>query len=652
MPFVCRNICYLCGILVENGLDVLVRLLESNRNRENFKLKIQMKARNLIAVATAMLLLGTAQVSAQWKPVGDKIKTPWAEKVNSKLPWNVYPRPQLKRTQWVNLNGLWNYAIKDLDSTEPAAFDGKILVPYPIESALSGVGKYVSKNNILWYNRTFSIPSAWKGKNVKLNFGAVDWKAEVFVNGVSVGNHTGGFAPFSFDITSALKAGVNKLSVKVFDPSSDGYQPVGKQRSKSQGIWYTPASGIWQTVWLEPVNAKHIENLDITSDIDAGKLTVKPFVSAANADDQIQITAKFAGKAVASAKGTNNSEISLDIPNAKLWSPETPNLYSLDIKVVSGGKTVDAVSSYTAMRKISQGKSKSGHLVMMLNNKPMFQMGPLDQGYWPDGIYTAPTYEAMVYDIDKTKQWGFNMIRKHMKVEPALWYEYCDKAGIVVWQDMPSGQINYDANDWDMTHWFAKDEMVRSAESEADFRAEWKDIIDNFKIFPCIVVWTPFNEGWGQFKTADITQYTHQLDPTRLINSASGGNHFKGVGDILDLHKYPAPEMYLTDPERVEVMGEFGGLGLPLKGHVWQDSDNWGYVQYKNAKEVTDRYVEIANGLLEMVKKGAAAGVYTQTTDCEVEVNGLMTYDRKVIKVEESRVREANLKLCRSLDNE
>lgn len=612
-----------------------------------------MKARNIIAVAAAMLLLATAQAFAQWKPAGDKIKTPWAAKVNYKLPWNVYPRPQMKRPQWANLNGLWNYAITDLNSAEPTAFDGKILVPYPIESALSGVGKSISKENILWYNRTFTIPAAWKGKNVKLNFGAVDWKAEVFVNGVSVGNHTGGFAPFCFDITDVLKAGENKLTVKVFDPSSDGFQPVGKQRTNATGMWwYTPASGIWQTVWIEPISAKHIEKVDINSDIDASKFIVKPFVSAADAGDKIVVTAKFAGKTVASATGTDNSEISLDIPDAKLWNIETPNLYTFDIKVVAGGKTVDAVSSYAAMRKISRGKNKSGHMVMMLNNKPMFQIGPLDQGYWPDGIYTAPTYEAMVYDIDKTKQWGFNMIRKHMKVEPALWYEHCDKVGIVVWQDMPSGQINYDANDWNMTGWYAKDEPTRSAESEADFRAEWKEIIDNFKNFPCIVVWTPFNEGWGQFRTAEITRYTHLLDSTRLINSASGGNHFKGVGDFLDLHKYPAPEMYLSDSSRVVVMGEYGGLGLTLKGHVWLENDKKNHGRYKNATEVTDRYIEIANGLLKMVEKGAAAGVYTQTTDCEAELGGLMTYDRKVIKIEEDRVREANLKLCRSLDNE
>lgn len=609
-----------------------------------------MNAKHLFAAAIAALVIGSPQMSAQWKPVGDKIKTPWAEKVDPKMPWNVYPRPQLKRAQWMNLNGLWDYAVKDLASAEPSAFDGKILVPYPIESSLSGVGRTLTKDNILWYSRTFTVPSAWKGKNVRVNFGAVDWKTEVFVNGVSVGSHTGGYAPFSFDITSALKKGENKIAVKVFDPTSDGYQPVGKQKSKAEGIWYTPASGIWQTVWLEPVAAKHIESLEATPDIDGGKLVVKATVSGASAGDKVVVSAKMGNTAVASASGTSGSEIALSIPNAKLWTPDSPNLYSLEVKVVSGKKTVDAVSSYAAMRKISSGKAANGHLVMLLNNKPLFQLGPLDQGYWPDGIYTAPTYEAMVYDIDKLKQWGFNMIRKHMKVEPALYYEYCDRHGMLVWQDMPSGNISYSANNWDMTHWFDRTEMVRSAESEADFREEWRDIIENFKFFPSIVVWTPFNEGWGQFKTAEIALYTKQLDPTRLINSASGGNHFKGVGDILDLHKYPAPEMYLTDPDRVEVMGEYGGLGLPLKGHVWQDSDNWGYVQYKDSKEVTDRYVEISQGLLEMVKKGAAAGVYTQTTDCEIEVNGLMTYDRKVIKIDEARVREINQKLCHSLD--
>lgn len=609
-----------------------------------------MNAKHLFAAAVAALVIGSPQMSAQWRPVGDKIKTPWAEKVDPKMPWNVYPRPQLKRAQWMNLNGLWDYAVRGLDSTEPSAFDGKILVPYPIESSLSGVGRTLTKDNILWYSRTFTVPAAWKGKNVRVNFGAVDWKAEVFVNGVSVGSHTGGYAPFSFDITSALKSGANKIAVKVFDPTSDGYQPVGKQKSKAEGIWYTPASGIWQTVWLEPVAAKHIEALEVTPDIDGGKLVVKASVSGASASDKVVVTAKSGKATVASASGKGGSEIALSIPNAKLWTPDSPSLYNLDVKVVSGKKTVDAVSSYAAMRKISSGKAANGHLVMLLNNKPLFQLGPLDQGYWPDGIYTAPTYEAMVYDIDKLKQWGFNMIRKHMKVEPALYYEYCDRHGMVVWQDMPSGNISYSANNWDMTHWFDRTEMVRSAESEADFREEWRDIIENFKFFPSIVVWTPFNEGWGQFKTAEIALYTKQLDPTRLINSASGGNHFKGVGDILDLHKYPAPEMYLTDPERVEVMGEYGGLGLPLKDHVWQDNNNWGYVQYKDAKEVTDRYVEISQGLLEMVKKGAAAGVYTQTTDCEIEVNGLMTYDRKVIKIDEARVREINQKLCHSLD--
>ena len=603
-----------------------------------------------MAATAAAILLTVPGAKAQWHPAGDKIKTPWAEKVDYKRPWNVYPRPQLKRAAWLNLNGLWNYAVTGLNASTPSKWDGQILVPYPIESALSGVGRTLTKDNLLWYDRTFTVPAAWKGKHVKLNFGAVDWKADIYVNGTHVGAHQGGYAPFSIDITPALKAGVNKLTVKVFDPSSDGYQPVGKQKSKAEGIWYTPASGIWQTVWLEPVSSKYISSLLITPDVDRSELVVTPEVIGAAAGDKVSITVKSGKTVIASGSGEDGKAVALRIASPKLWSPDSPFLYSLDIKVISGGKTTDAVSSYAAMRKISKGRNKAGHLVMMLNDKPLFQMGPLDQGYWPDGIYTAPTYEAMVYDLKKTKEWGFNMVRKHMKVEPDLWYEYCDRNGLVVWQDMPSGSISYDHNPWEMTHWYDKAETVRSAEAEQDFREEWRDIITSYRNHPSIIVWTPFNEGWGQFKTADIASYTHQLDPTRLINSASGGNHFKGVGDILDLHKYPAPEMYLTDPDRVEVMGEFGGLGLPLTGHLWQEKDNWGYVQYKNAKEVTDKYVEIANGLLELAKKGAAAGVYTQTTDCEVEVNGLMTYDRKVVKIEEARVKEANDKLTHAFD--
>jgi len=609
-----------------------------------------MKLRPNLIAAVAAILLAVPYAAAQWHPVGDKIKTPWAEKVDSKLPWNVYPRPQMKRAAWVNLNGLWDYAIKGIGDAEPTAWDGKILVPYPVESSLSGVGKTLTKDNTLWYSRSFTVPSSWKGKHVKLNFGAVDWKADVYVNGTRVGSHTGGYAPFSFDITSALKAGTNRLTVKVFDPTTDGYQPVGKQKSQPGGIWYTPASGIWQTVWMEPVNRKHIEALEIIPDLDNKNISVRVSGSGTDAGDEVRMTLKDGKTVVASAKGMSGERLHLNISQPKLWSPDSPFLYSLEIKVLSKGKTVDAVSSYAAMRKISKGRNKDGHMVMMLNDKPLFQMGPLDQGYWPDGIYTAPTYEAMVYDLKKTKEWGFNMVRKHMKVEPDLWFEYCDRVGLVVWQDMPSSCISYDHNPWDMTHWYSQAETVRSSEAEQDYREEWRDIITAYRNHPCIIVWTPFNEGWGQFKTADIATFTHELDPTRLINSASGGNHFKGVGDILDLHKYPAPEMYLTDPDRVEVMGEFGGLGLPLKGHLWQDNNNWGYVQFKNAKEVTDRYVEIANGLLELAKKGAAAGVYTQTTDCEVEVNGLMTYDRKVIKIEENRVKEANDKLTHAFD--
>ncbi len=609
--------------------------------------------RKLFAIAfAATMLIGAMPAKAQWKPVGDKIKTPWVEKVDPSQPWKEYPRPQMKRSLWLNLNGMWDYAITNKGASAPANYDGKILVPYPIESSLSGVGKRITAANELWYRCKFTVPKEWKKNNVKINFGAVDWKTDVYVNGKRVGGHTGGYAPFAFDITDALVKGENELTVKVFDPTTEGFQAVGKQKSDPEGIWYTPASGIWQTVWLEPVQPAHIDNINITPDFDTSRFLVDVKTAGCNPAAKIKVTVKDGGKVVAEQTGAASGTVSIKIPGAKAWSPDAPNLYDVEVALMNkGNKVADRIESYAAMRKISAGTDKSGHRRMFLNNKPLFQMGPLDQGYWPDGLYTAPTYEAMIYDVDVTKRLGFNMIRKHMKVEPALWYAYCDKVGIVVWQDMPSGNI-HDEYRWDMTHWYSGEEKTRSAESEDCFREEWKDIIDNFRFFPSIIVWTPFNEGWGQFKTVEISDYTKQLDPTRLVNSASGGNHFRNAGDILDLHKYPAPEMYLTDPARVEVMGEFGGLGLPLAGHLWQEDKNWGYQQFKNAKEVTDRYVEIAKGLLELVKQGAAAGVYTQTTDVEIEINGLLTYDRKVMKVEEERVAAANRELCHSLDNE
>jgi beta-galactosidase/beta-glucuronidase len=584
--------------------------------------------------------------SAQWKPAGDKIKTEWADKINPQNVLPEYPRPLLERTDWQNLNGLWDYAILPAGKTEPGNFDGKILVPFAVESSLSGVQKNVGKENELWYKKTFTIPSSWKGKNLILHFGAVDWKTEVFLNDVKIGSHTGGYTPFCFDITPFLQPGEQKLLVKVWDGTDSGFQPRGKQVSNPNGIWYTSVTGIWQTVWIEPVSEKHVVGVKTVPNIDKSLLTVN--VKAANAlpSDVVEVKILSEGKIVTSAKAVVSETFELNVPDAKLWSPETPFLYDLEISLYSGGKTVDKVKSYFAMRKVSTKRDGKGIVRLQLNNKDYFQYGPLDQGWWPDGLYTAPTDEALAYDIQKTKDFGFNMIRKHVKVEPARWYTHCDRLGILVWQDMPSGDRN---PQWQMHTYFDGADLKRSAESEANYRKEWKEIVDYLYSNPSIVTWVPFNEAWGQFKTPEIVAWTKSYDPSRLVNPASGGNHYR-TGDMLDLHNYPGPSLYLYDAERPTVLGEYGGIGLPLDGHLWQTDKNWGYVQFKNSKELTDEYIKYAEELKKLAKAGFSAAVYTQTTDVEGEVNGLMTYDRKVIKPEEARLKKVNQEVCKILE--
>ena len=604
-----------------------------------------MKFKNIAMIALSLLATGAA--SAQYAPAGDKIRTPWAEQIDVNNVWKEYPRPIMERTAWKNLNGLWSYAVKPKGEAQPTKWDGEILVPFCIESSLSGVGKTLGDMNELWYNRTFTVPAQWKKQNVLLHFGAVDWKADVWVNDVKVGSHTGGYVPFSFDITQALKAGENKLTVRVWDPTDRGYQPRGKQVCNPDGIWYTPVSGIWQTVWLEPVAPMHIENLRILPNVDANTVTVTVQKSVECPAMMAEVKVLDGGKLVAAARGINNEPVEVRMPeNPKLWSPDSPFLYDLEVTIYKDGKPVDSVKSYAAMRKISTKRDDNGIVRMQLNNKDLFQFGPLDQGWWPDGLYTAPSYEAMIFDIDKTKEWGFNMIRKHIKVEPAAWYTYCDRKGIIVWQDMPSGDRN---PEWQMHQYFTGTELKRSAESEACYRKEWKEIMDFLYSYPCICTWVPFNEAWGQFKTPEIAEWTKQYDPSRLVNPASGGN-FYHCGDIVDLHNYPGPRMYLYDGERANVLGEYGGIGLALEGHLWQPDRNWGYVQFKNSKEVTDEYVKFGNELLKYIKQGFTAAVYTQTTDVEIEVNGVMTYDRKVMKMDEKRLRKMNDEIVNSLN--
>lgn len=598
-------------------------------------------------VALALWGALAAQLHAQWKPVEGRISTQWSEQVNPDNVLPEYPRPIMERTEWKNLNGLWDYAIIEKGKHSPSVFDGKILVPFAVESSLSGVAKTVGAEKELVYRRSFEVPSSWKGKKVLLHFGAVDWKTDVWVNDVKVGSHTGGFTPFSFDITEALQGKNNTLLVKVWDPTDKGYQPRGKQVSRPEGIWYTPVTGIWQTVWLEPVSESYIQDLRITPDIDNSLLSLKALVKDATSKDLVEVKVFDGQQLVAQGKSINGECVQVAMPeNAKLWSPESPFLYTLKVSLKQGGKLVDEVSSYAAMRKYSSKRDANGIVRLELNNKPLFQFGPLDQGWWPDGLYTAPTDEALLYDIQKTKDFGFNMIRKHIKVEPARWYTYCDKLGIIVWQDMPSGDRN---PEWQNRKYFEGTEMKRSAESEACYRKEWKEIMDALYSYPCIGTWIPFNEAWGQFKTPEIVEWTKQYDPTRLVNPASGGNHYT-CGDMLDLHNYPAPELYLYDAQRATVLGEYGGIGWVVQGHIWEPDRNWGYIQFNSSKEVTDEYVKYAEKLYDLIPRGFSAAVYTQTTDVEVEVNGLMTYDRKVIKLDEKRVREINRKLCESLN--
>ena len=600
--------------------------------------------KNLTLLFTLFL---TLSLSAQWQPAGDKLKTKWASEidVNNVLP--EYPRPIMERTQWQNLNGLWNYAILPIGKQTPTTFDGEILVPFAVESSLSGVQKRLGTDNELWYQREFTVPSAWKNNRVLLHFGAVDWKADVWVNDVKVGQHTGGFTPFSFDVTAALKNGANKLVVKVWDPTDQGFQPRGKQVNRPEGIWYTPVSGIWQTVWLEPVPEKYIENVKTTPDIDKNILKVEALINQCAASDKVEVKVLDGTRVVATGQSINNQPVEIAMPeDVKLWSPQSPFLYNLEITVSSGNKQLDQVKSYTAMRKFSTKRDDKGIVRLQLNNKDLFQFGPLDQGWWPDGLYTAPTDEALEYDVIKTKDLGFNMIRKHVKVEPARWYMHCDKHGMIVWQDMPNGDRG---PEWQMHNYFTGVERVRSAESEANFRKEWKEIIDYLYSYPSVGVWVPFNEAWGQFKTEEITEWTKQYDPSRLVNPASGGNHYP-VGDMVDLHNYPHPRMYLYDGQRATVLGEYGGIGWANKDHLWEPDRNWGYVQFNSEKEVTDEYVKYAEQLKQLIRQGFSAAVYTQTTDVEMEVNGLLTYDRKLVKVDEPRVRKVNQEICHILD--
>ncbi len=590
-------------------------------------------ARMTLAVLVIAMILGCV-ASAAYQPVEGKIMTRWAKEVSPANALPDYPRPQMVRKEWKNLNGLWDYAIRPVSQPLPESFDGQILVPYPVESALSGVKKPVTPNDKLWYRRTFEVPGNWPKGRLLLHFGAVDFSTEVWVNGTNLGNHVGGYDPFTFDITNALKSsGTQELIVAVTDPTDRGTQPRGKQVLKPHGIMYTAVTGIWQTVWIEPVPAAYIRGLIVTPDIDNQTLSV--VVDAAGDTTGLNFAASAKGFGLSCSTSSSDKALTLTINNPRLWSPDAPNLYDLTVRLTDKGNDVDSVQSYFGMRKIAIGKDQAGIQRLMLNNKPLFQYGPLDQGWWPDGLYTAPTDAALKYDLEVLKKIGCNMLRKHVKVEPDRLYYWCDKLGLLVWQDMPSGDRGIGGDDPD---------IIRSPESARQFELELIRMIDALRNHPSIIMWVPFNEGWGQFDTPRIVKLIKDYDPSRLVNNASGWTDRK-VGDVIDMHNYPGPGMPAVEENRAAVLGEFGGLGLPLQGHTWQDAQNWGYRSFQNREELADAYAALIQRLHLLIPKGLCAAVYTQTTDVEIEVNGWLTYDRQILKIDADRMAELHKKL-------
>jgi hypothetical protein len=590
-----------------------------------------------VLISTIVFNWGYAQSDSLLKY---SLKTRWSAEVDPNKVWTEYPRPQMTRENYHILNGMWEYAIQPKGNNQLEKVQGKILVPFAAESELSGVKKIVGEHNYLWYKRAFKSPKLARNERLLLHFGAVDWEAKIFINHQVVGIHKGGFDAFSFDITDYLRQGDQELIVRVWDPSDKGTQPRGKQVSTPQGIWYTPVTGIWQTVWLEKVPHSRIDAIKTIPDIDNRNLKVNTQIITDRKNFMLRLSALNAGKVVADTTISINDPVkestaTLRIPNPRLWSPDDPFLYDLKIELLNAdGKIADRVGSYFGMRKISLGKDAKGYTRIMLNNKPLFQFGLLDQGWWPDGLYTPPSEEAMRYDVEVTKNMGFNMLRKHVKVECARFYYHCDKMGMLVWQDMPNG--NY-FKDLRIEAWEPSDAQ-RTEESSKQFEYELKRMMDQFANHPSILVWVPFNEGWGQYDTKRVTEWVKQYDPSRLVDSPSGWTD-RGAGDIIDIHLYPGPGMEAAEKGRAAVVGEFGGLGYPVKDHLWWDKRNWGYLTYDNKEKFTAEFEKLMLSLRGLVGNGLSAAIYTQTTDVEGEVNGLITYDREVVKIAPENIR-------------
>ena len=582
-----------------------------------------------------------------------ELLTRWGKTLDRESPLNDYPRPQMARDSFFCLNGVWDYAIQP--TKEPfAGYQGEIVVPFSPETILSGVRRSVTPEDTLYYRKRFSFRRT--KARVLLHFGAVDYACEVRLNGVLLGAHKGGYTPFTFDVTMALIDGENELTLAVTDPSETGAQASGKQTSRRGQIWYTPQSGIWQTVWLEEVPETYIESLKITPDIDAGTVTVRVHVSGGKAEARLQVIS--AGETIAEGETAGNEAV-ITLPGFSLWTPENPYLY--DLSVTAGE---DTVKSYFGMRKFGVGVDDEGFPRLMLNNKPYFQNGLLDQGYWSDGMYTAPSDEALVYDIQTMKDMGFNMLRKHIKIEPLRWYYHCDRLGMLVWQDMVNGGGRVNQLTAGILPAFhlalnsrklgnisdgEKHYKLFSREDEAG-RAEYYEnageMIDLLYNCVSLCLWVPFNEGWGQFDALKACDFFREKDPTRLIDHASGW-HDQGGGDLNSFHIYFTPFFFPKrdkDDTRVIALTEFGGYSMQTPGHVFNENKFFGYRKYYDKQKLTDAVAALyLDRLLPLIhKKGLSALVYTEVSDVEDETNGLLTYDREVIKIDPAVMRQIN----------
>ncbi|WP_218952131.1 glycoside hydrolase family 2 protein [Amycolatopsis anabasis] len=571
-----------------------------------------------------------ASAAPAWEPKDPPLSTPWTYQVGPGNALPEYPRPQLTRPRWQNLNGVWEYAGRSASarSAPPsiAEYGERILVPYPPESALSGIQRH---DDFMWYRKVFQIPGDWGGQRVLLHFGAVDQIATVWVNNQQVAQHEGGYTEFTADITRALRShGSQELTVRVEDRNDINTFPVGKQRNKPGGIFYTGASGIWQTVWLEPVPYAHVDKLDITPDLTG--FAVTPRASGVSDQRAEVVVSEPGGAEVARSTGKPGQRLRVPVPRPRLWSPDDPYLYDLRVRLLSPfGHVVDEVRSYAGLRTIGTVDDAQGRPRIALNGKITFLHGPLDQGYWPDGIYTAPTDEALRFDLERTKALGLNFVRKHVKVEPARWYYWADKLGLLVWQDMPSLTVSFDGPPGP-----APDPVP---EAKAHFEAELAAMVDQLRSVTSIVGWVPFNEGWGEYDTARIANSVKSADPSRMVNPNSGVNCCfsrpdTGAGDIYDDHTYVGPGRPQIRDHRVIVDGEYGGLGLVLDGNRWPGPPQ-AYEMTPTRQRLTERYVEVSRDLENVVRaNGLSGAIYTQTTDVENEVNGYLTYDRRVVK--------------------